>query len=408
MPEISNIAKALPPSGIRKFFDIVSQMKDVISLGVGEPDFVTPWSIRESGIDSLERGYTNYTSNYGLIEVREAVARHLNARYAVRYNPEDEVLMTVGVSEAMDLAMRTVLNPGDECIVIEPCYVSYQACVTLAGGVSKTVVTRAENNWAPTVKEIADAITPKTKAILLGFPANPTGATVSQTDLQAIIDLATKHDLFVISDEIYDRLCYDEPHICVASLRGARERTILLNGFSKAYAMTGWRLGYACAPAHVLGAMMKIHSFTMLCASNTAQRAAINALAHGESAVQDMVDEYNRRRRLIVAGLNDIGLHCHMPKGAFYAFPSIKSTGLTSEDFATRLLFEENVAVVPGTAFGECGEGYIRCSYATARDKIEIALDRIGKFVKKNVGEQSPVPTGKTQVRHPERSRGTS
>jgi aminotransferase len=383
MPQISKVAQALPPSGIRKFFDIVSQMKDVISLGVGEPDFVTPWSIRESGIESLEHGQTNYTSNYGLIELREALARHINARYAVRYNPEDEILMTVGVSEGMDLAMRTVLNPGDECLVFTPCYVSYTACITLAGAVPKIVQTRAENGFAPTIADLAAAVTPKTKAILLGFPANPTGATVSQETLQQIVDLAVKHDLFIVSDEIYDRLSYEEPHVCVPSLKGARDRTILLNGFSKAYAMTGWRLGYACAPAEVLGAMMKIHSFTVLCASITAQRAAIDAVTHGESAVQEMVDHYNRRRRFIVAGLNEIGLECHMPQGAFYAFPSIKSTGLSSEEFASRLLFEENVAVVPGSAFGESGEGYIRCSYATAIDKIEIALKRIGKFVKK-------------------------
>ena len=392
MPEISHIARALPPSGIRKFFDIVSQMEGVVSLGVGEPDFVTPWSIRESGIDSLERGQTTYTSNYGLIELREAIARQLSARYAVRYNPADEVLMTVGVSEGMDLAMRTVLNPGDECIVTEPCYVSYTACIALAGGVAKTVVTRAENDFAPTVADFEAAITPKTRAILLGFPANPTGATVPQETLQAIVDLAVKHDLFIISDEIYDRLSYEGPHLCVPALLGARERTILLNGFSKAYAMTGWRLGYACAPAEVLGAMMKIHSFTLLCASITAQKAAIEAVTHGESAVQEMVDEYNRRRRLIVAGLNEIGLACHLPNGAFYAFPSIKSTGLTSEEFAERLLFEEKVAVVPGTAFGAGGEGYVRCSYATAIDKIEVALERMGNFVRRVSRERANTP----------------
>jgi aminotransferase len=390
MPEISSVARALPPSGIRKFFDIVSQMKDVISLGVGEPDFVTPWSIRESGIESLERGQTTYTSNYGLIELREAIARHLNGRYAVRYNPADEILMTVGVSEGMDLAMRAVLNPGDECIVTEPCYVSYKATITLAGAVPVTVVTRAENDFAPTIEEIAAAVTPKTKAILLGFPANPTGATIPQELMQQIVDLAVKHDLFLISDEIYDRLSYDGPHICVPSLPGAWDRTILLNGFSKAYAMTGWRLGYACAPPDVLGAMMKIHSFTMLCASITAQRAAIEAVAHGEAAVQEMVDHYNRRRRLIVHGLNEIGLDCHMPHGAFYAFPSIKSTGLTSEEFAERLLFEEHVAVVPGTAFGAGGEGYVRCSYATAIDKIDIALQRMARFVRKVAPKASP------------------
>ncbi len=382
MPQISNIARALPPSGIRKFFDIVSSMKDVISLGVGEPDFVTPWSIRESGIDSLERGHTTYTSNYGLIELREAIARHINARYAVRYNPADEILMTVGVSEGMDLAMRTILNPGDECIVTEPCYVSYTACIRLAGATPNVIVTKAENNFAPTIEDFKKAITPKTRAILLGFPANPTGATISQESMQQIVDFAVKHDLYIVSDEIYDRLSYDGPHVCVPSLKGAKDRTILLNGFSKAYAMTGWRLGYACAPVEVLTAMMKIHSFTMLCAGITAQKAAIDAITSGESAVQEMVDHYNRRRRLIVHGLNEIGLECHMPHGAFYAFPNISSTGLTSEEFAERLLFEERVAVVPGTAFGQGGEGFVRCSYATAIDKIDIALQRIGRFVR--------------------------
>jgi aminotransferase len=383
MPEISKVAQALPPSGIRKFFDIVSQMKDVISLSVGEPDFQTPWAIRESGIESLERGQTNYTSNYGLIELREAIAKHIDARYDIRYKPAEEVLITVGVSEGMDLAMRALLNPGDECLVTEPCYVSYTACITLAGGVPVIVETGAENGFAPTVEDMAAAITPKTKAILLGFPANPTGATASKETLQAIVDLAVKHDLFIVTDEIYDRLRYDSPHVCIPSLKGARERTVLLNGFSKAYAMTGWRLGYACAPAEVLGAMMKIHSFTMLCAGITAQKAAIDAIEHGDEAVEEMVGHYNRRRKLIVAGLNEIGLACHLPHGAFYAFPSIASTGLSSEEFCSRLLFEENVAVVPGNAFGAAGEGHIRCSYATAIDKIEIALKRIGKFVEK-------------------------
>lgn len=383
MPQISRIASTLPPSGIRRFFDIVSQMKDVISLGVGEPDFVTPWPIREEAIESLERGQTTYTSNYGLIELREAIARHIHGRYAVRYEPASEVLVTVGVSEGMDLAMRTLINPGDEVLVCEPCYVSYRACVLLAGGVPVVIPTRAEDGFAPSADQFKAAITPRTRAILMGFPSNPTGATAPVENLKKIVALAVKHDLFLISDEIYDRLSYDDPHVCIPGLEGARERTILLNGFSKAYAMTGWRLGYACAPAEILTAMMKIHSFTMLCAPVTAQHAAIDALIHGESAVLDMVEQYNRRRRLIVSELNNIGLTCHMPRGAFYAFPSIKSTGLTSEQFAEQLLFEEKVAVVPGTAFGACGEGFIRCSYATAIDKIEEAVVRMDRFVRR-------------------------
>jgi aminotransferase len=384
MPELSNIVESLPPSGIRRFFDIVASMKDVVSLGVGEPDFVTPWAFREAAIYSIERGQTQYTSNYGLLELRKLIDGHLRGLYGVGYDPQTEILVTVGVSEGMDIAMRAILNPGDEVIVPEPCYVSYKPCVQLAGGLAVGIETTAETGFVPTMEELEAALTPRTKAILFGYPSNPTGGTLTLEQAQAMVDFATKHDLFIVSDEIYDRLTYEGKHISIPSLPGARERTILLNGFSKAYAMTGWRLGYACAPERILTAMVKIHAYTIMCAPITAQKAAIEALSNGEFAVKDMVGHYNRRRRLIVAGLNEIGLDCHLPNGAFYAFPSIRITGMTSEHFAERLLFEEQVAVVPGTAFGMGGEGHIRCSYATAIDKIEVAIQRMGRFVRKN------------------------
>lgn len=382
-PAMSQRATQIPPSGIRRFFDIVAQMTDVISLGVGEPDFVTPWSIRESAIYSLEKGETNYTSNYGLLDLRRAIAKHLSELYKVSYAPEDEVLVTVGVSEALDLAMRAILNPGDEVLVPEPCYVSYKPCITLAGGTPVPVPTSAQDNFCVHVEALKKAMSEKTRAILLGFPSNPTGATMPREALQELMDFAVHSNLFVVSDEIYDRLTYDRPHVCVASLQGARNNTILLNGFSKAYAMTGWRVGYACAPRAVLAVMVKIHSYTALCAPITAQRAALEALKSGEQSVTEMVAEYNRRRRLFVSGLNQIGLKCHMPDGAFYAFPNVSATGLSSEEFAERLLFDEKVAVVPGTAFGAGGESHVRCSYATSRDKLEIALQRMANFVSK-------------------------
>ena len=384
MPELSNIVESLPPSGIRRFFDIVASMKDVVSLGVGEPDFVTPWAFREAAIYSIERGQTQYTSNYGLIELRNLISSHLRSLYDVYYDPASEILVTVGVSEGMGVAMRAILNPGDEVIVPEPCYVSYKPCVQLAGGIAVGIETTAETAFVPTIEQLKSVITPKTKALLFGYPANPTGGTLTLAQAQKIVDFAVEHDLYIVSDEIYDRLTYEGKHICISSLPGAQERTILLNGFSKAYAMTGWRLGYACAPERILSAMLKIHAYTIMCAPISAQKAAIEALSSGEPAVKDMVGHYNRRRRLIVAGLNEIGLDCHLPNGAFYAFPSIKITGLSSEEFAERLLFEEQVAVVPGTAFGAGGEGHVRCSYATAIDKIEIALQRMTRFVRKN------------------------
>jgi len=388
-PPLSRIARELPPSGIRKFFDIAAQMQDVISLSVGEPDFVTPWAIREAAIYSVERGQTTYTSNYGILELRQHIARHLDTLYGVKYRADDEVLVTVGVSEGMDLAMRAILDPGDEVLVPEPCYVSYKPCVSLAGGVPIGIETRAEDQFRVSAAQLEAAATSRTKAIVLGYPSNPTGAIMPREALQEIVDFACRRNLYLISDEIYDRLTYDGQHVCVASLPGAWERTILLNGFSKAYAMTGWRVGYACAPAEILGAMLKIHSYTIMCAPTMGQKGALEALKSGEPAVRDMVGQYNQRRRLIVDGLNKIGLDCHMPSGAFYAFPSIRRTGLTSEQFAEGLLFDEHVAVVPGTAFGMGGEGHIRCSYATSLEKIEEALRRMGCFVSK-VAAESP------------------
>jgi aminotransferase len=382
LPELSRTVTSIAPSGIRRFFDIAAKMQDVVSLGVGEPDFVTPWTIREQAIYSLERGQTTYTSNYGLLELRKAISLHLSNLYGVQYDPEQEVMVTVGVSEGLDIAMRAILNPGDEVLVPEPCYVSYKPCVILAGGVPVTVRTTADTNFCVTPEQIEAVRTPKLKAILLGYPSNPTGATMPREAVQRIVDYANQHNLFIVTDEIYDRLVYEGSHTCVSSLPGARERTILLNGFSKAYAMTGWRIGYVCAPEKVLAAMVKIHAYTMLCAPITGQKAALEALKNGETALQDMVAQYNQRRRLIVDGLDSIGLECHMPQGAFYAFPKITATGYDAETFAERLLFDQKVAVVPGTAFGAGGEEHIRCSYATSTRNIELAIERIGAFLK--------------------------
>jgi aminotransferase len=387
LPPLSSVVQSIPPSGIRRFFDVAAQMKDVVSLGVGEPDFVTPWAVREAAIYSLEKGQTTYTSNYGLLELRQQVSALLARLYGVNYNPDNEILITVGVSEATDLAMRTLLNPGDEVLVPEPAYVSYSPCVTLAGGRPVQIKTTQENEFTPTIAQLEEACNPSTKAILLGYPSNPTGSIMSGEKLAEVVDLARRRNLYLVSDEIYDRLTYDREHCCVASIPGAWERTILLNGFSKAYAMTGWRIGYACAPSEILHSMMKIHSYTMLCAPIMAQKAAIEALKCGETLVQEMVREYNRRRRFIVNGLNNIGLTCHMPQGAFYAFPNISATRLNSVEFAERLLFEEHVAVVPGNAFGQSGEGHVRCSYATSLEKLEIALLRMSRFMEKLKGE---------------------
>lgn len=379
---VSPLVRSIPPSGIRRFFDIVAEMSGVVSLGVGEPDFVTPWHIRESCVHGLQRGYTSYTSNYGLLELRQEIARMLEADYGVVYDPKCEALITVGVSEALDLAMRALLSPGDEVLVPEPCYVSYNACVSLAGGVPVSVCSSRENEFRVTVEQLAAALTPRTKALLIGYPNNPTGAVMPREDLAAIARFAEQHDLIVISDEIYASLTYDGEHTCFASLPGMRDRTILLNGFSKAYAMTGWRIGYAMGNADFIGAMTKIHQYTMLCAPITAQIAAIEAIKQGTASRNKMVDEYDRRRRLMVDGLRNIGLDCFEPRGAFYVFPSIRNTGLTSLQFAEQLLQAEKVALVPGDAFGACGEGFVRCSYASSSKNLSEALDRIGRFVK--------------------------
>lgn len=379
---ISPIVKSVPPSGIRRFFDIASEMEDVISLGVGEPDFVTPWSIRESCVYGLEQGYTSYTANRGLMELREEICFMHKRRFDLDYDPKTDVLVTVGVSEALDIAMRTILSPGDEILIPEPCYVSYKACATLAGGIPVPVSAKAENDFRITPADLEPHVSPKTKALLIGYPNNPTGAILSKEDLEAIARFAIKHDLIVISDEIYGDLTYgDTKHICFAGLPEMKDRTILLNGFSKAYAMTGWRIGYALSNLDIIAAMTKIHQYTMLCAPITAQIAAVEALRHGEKYMRKMVSEYDKRRRLIYDGLQKAGLKCFEPKGAFYIFPDITSTGLSSEEFAEKILMQEHVALVPGNAFGECGEGFVRCSYATSIEQISEALARIEHFV---------------------------
>ncbi|QDR82222.1 aminotransferase class I/II-fold pyridoxal phosphate-dependent enzyme [Sporomusa termitida] len=381
---LSPAVKAVPPSGIRRFFDIAAEMKGVISLGVGEPDFITPWHIRESCVHGLHKGYTTYTSNYGLLELREAIAQTIYNNYNVNYDPRQEVLVTVGVSEALDLAVRALLSPGDEVLIPEPCYVSYKACVLLAGGVPVPVPTTIDHEFRVTAGQLAKLVTPRTKALLIGYPNNPTGAIMPQKELAAIARFAEKHDLIVISDEIYADLTYDGPHTCFASLPAMRDRTILLNGFSKAYAMTGWRIGYALSNPDFIAAMNKIHQYTMLCAPITAQLGAIEALRHGKDKMEKMVAEYNCRRQLMREGMQNIGLTCFEPKGAFYIFPSITETGLTSTQFAEELLVSEKVAVVPGDAFGASGEGFIRCSYASSIGNLTEALSRIGRFVQQH------------------------
>lgn len=381
---ISPSVNAIAPSGIRRFFDIAAEMEDVISLGVGEPDFITPWHIRESCVYGLEQGYTAYTANRGLLELREEITNRLKNEHEISYDPKKEVLITVGVSEALDLALRTVVHPGDEVLIPEPCYVSYKACVTLAGGKPIGVTTTIENEFRVTAEELERHVTPHTRVLLIGYPNNPTGAVMPREELLKIAAFAKQRDLIVISDEIYSNLVYGgENHTCFASLPEMQERTILLNGFSKSYAMTGWRIGYALANPDFASAMTKIHQYTMLCAPVTAQIAALEALRHGESAMKKMVAEYDRRRHLILDGIRNMGLTCFEPKGAFYIFPSIKETGLSSEQFAEQLLRSERVALVPGNAFGDCGEGYIRCSYATSVNKISEALLRIENFTRK-------------------------
>ena len=377
----------VPPSGIRKFFDIVRQMPDAISLGVGEPDFVTPWAIRDAAIQSIEEGRTQYTSNWGLESLREKIAAYLRMRYHVTYSPKDEVLVTVGASEGIDIALRALVCPGDEVLIPEPSYVSYAPCVTFAGGEARPVRTRAEDCFALTPDALRAALTERTKALILPYPNNPTGGVMTREQLADIARVLEDTDVVVISDEIYSELVYSgHEHTAFASIPGMRERTITLNGFSKAFAMTGWRVGYACAPRELLAPMFKIHQYTMLCASMQGQVAADRALGRafetGFEDVRTMVRSYDRRRRLMVDSLNDVGLTCFEPRGAFYVFPSISATGLTSEQFCTRLLQEKQVACVPGTAFGACGEGHIRCSYATSIENLTEALKRIRAFVR--------------------------
>ena len=381
---ISARVQSIPPSGIRKYFDIAATMDDVISLGIGEPDFVTPEPILNAGIESLQRGDTHYTSNSGIIQLRRSLNQHLMKLYSVEYDPETELLITVGVSEALYLALSAILDPGDEVIVPEPCFVAYTAEVTLAGGVPVTIPTRVENDFQVTGDEVAKAITPRTKAILIGYPNNPTGAVITRERLLEIAALAEKHDLIVISDEIYDQLVYDFEHVCFAGLPGMHARTITLGGFSKDYAMTGWRLGYSAAPADISAAMRKIHQYTIMSAPTNAQLAGVAALTHGAQFVEEMRTEYDRRRKLIVGGFNSLGLKTFEPRGAFYAFPSISASGMNEEIFAETLLQEERVAVVPGSAFGASGKGFVRASYATAYDKIEEALRRIEKFMRRH------------------------
>jgi aminotransferase len=380
---LSETVRALKPSGIRKFFDIAATMEDVISLGIGEPDFTTPQPIIDAGVHSLKAGETHYTSNHGLLELRQAIVDHLENLYQVRYDPTNEVIVSVGVSEALYLAFTALLDPGDEVIIPTPCFVSYQAEVSLAGGRPVEIFTSMEDDFQPNPAVIEKAITPKTKAILLGYPNNPTGAVVSRENLSVIAEIAEKHDLVVVSDEIYDRLVYDHEHVCFPSLPGMKSRTLLLGGFSKNYAMTGWRIGYAAGPASLIKGLVRIHQYSVMSAPTISQYAALEALKIGEPFVQEMQAEYDRRRQLIYHGLNDLGLPTFEPHGAFYVFPSVHNTGLSDEEFAERLLMEEKVAVVPGSAFGDAGMGFIRCSYATNYELIEKALQKIGYFLKK-------------------------
>lgn len=378
---LSKVVQELKPSGIRKFFDIVATMENVISLGIGEPDFDTPQPIIDAGIRALQRGETHYTSNLGIFELRQAIAQNLENLYGINYDPKSEVLATVGVSEALYLAFSALLDPGDEVIMPTPCFVSYQAEVELAGGIPVEVYTNMEDNFQPNPAIIEKAITPKTKAILLSYPSNPTGAVASRETLEAIAALAEKYDLAVVSDEIYDRLVYNHEHVSFPSLPGMKDRTLLLGGFSKSYAMTGWRIGYAVGPADMIQGLVRIHQYSVMSAPTVSQYAALEALKIGEPFVQEMLAEYDRRRKLMHTRLNELGLPTFEPHGAFYVFPYVQNTGLDDETFAERLLYEEEVAVIPGSAFGDAGAGFVRCSYATSYEKLEIALEKIEKLL---------------------------
>jgi aminotransferase len=381
---ISRHVQAIPASGIRQFFDLLSSMDDVISLGVGEPDFVTPLSIRQAGIRSIEDGLTHYTSNYGLIELRQAISHHLNRMYGVDYDPTTEIIVTTGSSEAIMVAMLAILDPGDEVLCPDPSYVAYLPSVVLSGGVFVPVPTNAEHAFKVQAGALESRVTSRTKAILIGYPSNPTGAVMERDDLLAVAEVARRHDLFVITDEIYDRLVYGGVgHTCFASLPDMRDRTVLLGGFSKAYAMTGWRLAYTCARVDLTEAMMRVHQYIMMSAPTMSQYAALEGLRNGEEDVRGMVAEYDRRRTLMTDGLNDMGLSCFEPRGAFYCFPSVRATGLTDEEFATRLLTEERVAVVPGSAFGQFGAGHVRVCYAETYERLEEALRRMRRFVER-------------------------
>ncbi len=381
--KIARRVAGVPPSGIRRFFELVQGVEGVISLGVGEPDFVTPWHIREACIYSLERGYTMYTSNYGMPELREELSRSIRRRYGVDYSPETELLVTVGVSEAFDLAIRALVDPGDEVLIPEPCYVSYVPCTVFAGGRPVSVPTGAEDGFRVNAESIEERISERSKVLVLCYPNNPTGATLRRRELEEIADVVVEHDLMVITDELYDRLTYSGRHVAFPSLNGMKERCVYLNGFSKSYAMTGWRIGYAAGSPEVIEAMMKIHQYVMLCAPVMSQMAALEALRRGDSAVESMRREYDRRRRLIVKRLREAGLECFEPEGAFYVFPSVRSSGMSSEEFAERLLKEQKVAVVPGTAFGSSGEGHVRMAYATSLESINEAMDRIERFMRR-------------------------
>ena len=378
---LSETITAIPPSGIRKFFGIVSEMKDAISLGVGEPDFDTPWHIRDEGIYSLEKGRTFYTSNAGLKELKLEISRYLERRFDVGYDPDREIMVTVGGSEAIDIALRAMLDPGDEVLIPQPSYVSYVPCTILAGGVPVTVELEEKDRFRLTKEKVLEKLTPKTKILVLPFPNNPTGSILEKEDLEAIADVVREKDLFVISDEIYSELTYGRHHCTIAALSGMKERTVLINGFSKSYAMTGWRLGYACAPEAILRQMLKIHQYAIMCAPTTSQYAAVEALRNGDRDVEEMREAYDQRRRFLVKALRDMGLDCYEPQGAFYVFPCIKKFGMSSDTFALRLLEQEKVAVVPGTAFGDCGEGYLRISYAYSLQDLKRALERMGRFV---------------------------
>ena len=384
---LSQTITTIPPSGIRKFFDIVSEMKDAISLGVGEPDFDTPWHIREEGIFSLEKGQTFYTSNAGLKELKVEICNYLERRFNVSYDYKDECMVTVGGSEAIDIALRAMLDPGDEVLIPQPSYVSYPPCTILAGGVPVSIQLEEKDQFRLTKEKLLAAITPKTKVLILPFPNNPTGSIMEEDDLKEIAKVIEEHDLYVISDEIYSELTYTGNHVTIASIPGMRERTVLINGFSKSYAMTGWRLGYACAPKVILQQMLKIHQFAIMCAPTTSQYAAVEALRNGDDDVAEMREAYDERRKYLVKAFNEIGMDCYEPQGAFYVFPCIKRFGMSSDEFALKLLEEEKVAVVPGTAFGDCGEGYLRVSYAYSLKNLQRAMERIERFAKRHLGE---------------------